>query len=149
MTRTHRRIASAVAAVVAGAVAVVVVNGTVQSPAEAAVVKAAAPALPGPSGDAFYEPPSPLPAGEPGDVIRWRPTVAPLNALNANAWQVMYLSTNALGERHAVTGTILTPKFADTAKAPIVGYAVGTQGPAFKCTPSKAIERGKIGRAHV
>ncbi|WP_456049229.1 lipase family protein [Actinokineospora spheciospongiae] len=122
----------------------VVVNGTVQSPAEAAVVKAAAPALPGPPGDAFYEPPSPLPAGEPGDVIRWRPTVAPLNALNANAWQVMYLSTNALGERNAVTGTILTPKFADTTKAPIVGYSVGTQGPAFKCTPSKAIERGTL-----
>ncbi|WIX90142.1 lipase family protein [Amycolatopsis sp. DG1A-15b] len=104
----------------------------------------AAPLLPGPFDDSFYTPPSPLPAGKPGDVIRWRPAVPLLNALNADAWQVMYLSTNALGNRNAVTGTILVPKGVDPAKAPIVGYAVGTQGPAFKCTASKAIERGTL-----
>ncbi|WP_233157888.1 lipase family protein [Actinokineospora bangkokensis] len=145
MTRTKRRLASALAAVVAGAVAVVAVNATTPPSAEAAGARAAAaPALPGPLDDSFYLPPSPLPSGTPGDVIRWRPTVPPLNALNANAWQVMYLSTDALGQRIAVTGTIMTPRFADTSKAPIVGYAVGTQGPAFKCTPSKAIERGTL-----
>ncbi|MFF1609965.1 lipase family protein [Amycolatopsis sp. NPDC058278] len=104
----------------------------------------AAPLLPGPFDDSFYTPPSPLPAGKPGDVIRWRPAVPLLNALNADAWQVMYLSTNALGNRNAVTGTILVPKGVDPAKAPIVGYAVGTQGPAFKCTASKAMERGTL-----
>jgi hypothetical protein len=104
----------------------------------------AAPLLPGPFDDSFYTPPSPLPAGKAGDVIRWRPTVPLLNALNADAWQVMYLSTNALGNRNAVTGTILVPKGVDPAKAPIIGYAVGTQGPAFKCTASKAMERGTL-----
>src|SRR3954462_7749128 len=104
----------------------------------------AAPLLPGPFDDSFYTPPSPLPAGKAGDVIRWRPTVPLLNALNADAWQVMYLSANALGNRNAVTGTILVPKGVDPAKAPIVGYAVGTQGPAFKCTASKAMERGTL-----
>ncbi|MEV4052479.1 lipase family protein [Amycolatopsis sp. NPDC049688] len=104
----------------------------------------AAPLLPGPFDDSFYTPPSPLPAGNPGEVIRWRPAVPLLNALNADAWQVMYLSTNALGNRDAVTGTILVPKGVDPAKAPIVGYAVGTQGPAFKCTASKAMERGTL-----
>ncbi|WP_410639072.1 lipase family protein [Amycolatopsis sp. lyj-346] len=103
----------------------------------------ATPLLPGPFDDSFYTPPSPLPAGKPGDVIRWRPSVPLLNALNADAWQVMYLSTNALGNRNAVTGTILVPKGVEPAKA-IVGYAVGTQGPAFKCTASKAMERGTL-----
>ncbi|WP_435069872.1 lipase family protein [Amycolatopsis thermoflava] len=102
------------------------------------------PVLPGPFDDSFYTPPSPLPAGNAGDVIRWRPTVPLMNAANADAWEVMYLSTNALGARNAVTGTVLVPKGVDPAKAPIVGFAVGTQGPAFKCTPSKAIERGTL-----
>src|SRR2546423_1640138 len=105
---------------------------------------AAAPILPGPFDDSFYTPPSPLPAGKPGDVLRWRPSVPLLNAANADAWQVMYLSTNAQGRPDAVTGTILVPKGKDPATAPIVGYAVGTQGPAFKCTASKAMERGTL-----
>jgi hypothetical protein len=105
---------------------------------------AAAPLLPGPFDDSFYTPPSPLPAGKPGDVLRWRPSVPLLNTLNADAWQVMYLSTNAQGRPDAVTGTILVPKGKDPATAPIVGYAVGTQGPAFKCTASKAMERGTL-----
>ncbi|MEQ0559788.1 lipase family protein [Amycolatopsis sp. NEAU-NG30] len=104
----------------------------------------AAPLLPGPFDDSFYVPPSPLPSGKPGDVIRWRPSVPLLNAANADAWQVMYLSTDALGRPDAVTGTIMVPKGADPATTPIVGYAVGTQGPAFKCTASKAIERGTL-----
>lgn len=99
---------------------------------------------PGPFDDTFYVPPETLPAGEPGDVIRWRPALPALNSANADAWQVMYLSTNALGERNAVTATVLVPKNADPARAPIVGYAPGTQGPAFKCTASKAIERGTL-----
>jgi pimeloyl-ACP methyl ester carboxylesterase len=54
----------------------------------------------------------------------------------------MYLSTNALGQRDAVTGSILVPRGIDTTKAPIVGFAMGTQGPAFKCRPAKALEQG-------
>ncbi|WP_181771315.1 lipase family protein [Amycolatopsis pittospori] len=110
----------------------------------AAEPSAAAVGLPGPFDDSFYKAPSPLPAGNPGDVIRWRPAVPLMNIANADAWQVMYLSTNALGNRNAVTGTIFTPKGVDLGKAPIVGFAVGTQGPAFKCTPSKAIQRGTL-----
>ncbi|WP_424190589.1 lipase family protein [Actinokineospora sp. G85] len=134
------------AAAVTGAAATLTVTGVVQPQANAAPVRARAeaPSTPGPLDDSFYTPPSPLPGGEPGDVIRWRPTVPPLNAGNADAWQVMYLSTNAVGEPNAVTGTVYTPKGKDPAQTPIVGFAVGTQGPAFKCTPSKAIERGTL-----
>ena len=105
---------------------------------------AATPALPGPFDDSFYLPPSPLPSGNPGDIVRWRPSIPLLNVGNADAWEVMYLSTDARGRRNAVTGTVLVPKTATAASAPIVGFAVGTQGPAFKCTASKAIERGTL-----
>jgi pimeloyl-ACP methyl ester carboxylesterase len=124
-----------------------VITGAAALPAAGAApneATAAAPVLPGPFDDSFYQVPNPLPSGSPGDVIRWRPTVPLLNAANANAWQVMYLSTNAIGQRNAVTGTIMVPKAVDPTTAPIVGYAVGTQGPAFKCTASKAIERGTL-----
>ncbi|TDD67925.1 lipase [Actinomadura darangshiensis] len=109
------------------------------------VPAAAAPAAdPGPAGDAFYAPPSPLPAGEPGDVIRARPAKAgpPTARSLANAWQVMYLSTNALGKPVAVTGIVLVPKKADPATAPIVGFGPGTSGPAFRCAPSRFIDQG-------
>ncbi|OLR94269.1 lipase family protein [Actinokineospora bangkokensis] len=146
MTRTKRRLALFAAAAVAVTGAAVATTGVLPATAGAAPLAAAAtaPTLPGPLDDSFYLPPSPLPDGQPGDVIRWRPSLAPLNGLNANAWQVMYLSTNALGERDAVTGTVFTPKGADPAKTPVVGFAVGTQGPAYKCTPSKALERGTL-----
>jgi pimeloyl-ACP methyl ester carboxylesterase len=121
--------------------AVLAALGTVVAGAPAT---AETPALPGPFDDSFYTPPSPLPSGNPGDIVRWRPSVPLLNLVNANAWQVMYLSTNARGQRNAVTGTVLVPKNVNPATAPIVGFAVGTQGPAFKCTPSKAIERGTL-----
>jgi len=105
---------------------------------------AVTPVLPGPFDDSFYTPPSPLPSGNPGDIVRWRPSVPLLNVGNANAWEVMYLSTNGRGQRNAVTGTVLVPKSGAPATAPVVGFAVGTQGPAFKCTASKAIERGTL-----
>ena len=123
--------------VLAAVVALVLAAGV--APAASAV--SAAPD-PGPAGDAFYTPPSPLPAGKPGDVIRWRPSNAGPRKASVDAWQVMYLSTNALGQPDAVTGTVLVPKTADRATAPIVSFDPGTHGPAFGCTPSKMIDIG-------
>lgn len=97
---------------------------------------------PGPGDDSFYVPPSPLPSGAPGDIIRWRPSLAGPRKATVNAWQVMYLSTNALGQPDAVTGTILVPKNANPATAPIIGFGAGTQGPAFRCAPSTMINVG-------
>lgn len=98
----------------------------------------------GPSGDAFYTVPNPIPDGKPGDIVHWRQGFPMLNAFTARAWEIMYLSTNALGERNAVTGTVIVPDAADTATAPIVGFAVGTQGPAFECAPSKLMRKGLL-----
>ncbi|ALG11886.1 lipase family protein [Kibdelosporangium phytohabitans] len=115
-----------------------------------AVTVAAAPSAeavdPGPADDSFYVPPAPLPPGAPGDVIRWRPAKigppkTPINE-TVTAYQVMYRSTDALGQPNAVTGTVVVPKRVDPAAAPIVGLAAGTHGPAFRCTPSKMIDAG-------
>ncbi len=93
--------------------------------------------------DPFYTPPASIPVGAPGDIIRARPAKAgpPTARKLANAWQVMYLSTNTLGQRNVVTGTILVPKTA-TASTPVVALAPGTTGQAFRCAVSRFINSG-------
>ncbi|MCG8394456.1 MAG: lipase family protein [Pseudomonadales bacterium] len=94
--------------------------------------------------DSFYLPPQPIPAGLPGDVVRWRDSQAgPPGARElADAWQVMYISTDGLGSPNVVTGTVLVPKGVDAGSVPIIGLAPGTAGPAFRCAPSKMINKG-------
>jgi pimeloyl-ACP methyl ester carboxylesterase len=102
----------------------------------------------GPSGPAFYVPPSPLPDGNPGDVI-WYNHVRARNILGAaqvrgiSMWQIMYLSTNTQGQPDAVTGLVMLPKgTTNPASLPLVGFAPGTQGLADKCAPSHQILGG-------
>ncbi|WP_198653492.1 lipase family protein [Actinocorallia populi] len=94
--------------------------------------------------DAFFTPPNPLPPGAPGDVIRARPAKAgpPGARALADAWEVMYLSTDAHGKPNAVTGMVLVPRKGDRAAAPIVGFGPGTHGPAYRCAPSRMIDDG-------
>ncbi|WP_395106723.1 lipase family protein [Actinomadura sp. SCN-SB] len=110
-----------------------------------ASAEAAAP--PRPQSDPFYRPPSPLPAGRPGDVIRSEAVTAwvlPLVPMNARAWRVMYLSTDAKGRPNAVTGTVLVPRKAwnGPGKRPLVGYAIGTHGLGDHCAPSYGLRIG-------
>ena len=82
----------------------------------------------------FYEPPSPLPDGRPGDVIRAEPVeayVVPGVRLRVRAWRVLYRSTSAVGEPTAVSGTVLiprTPLEGGRGPRPLIGYAIGTHG---------------------
>lgn len=92
--------------------------------------------------DDFYVPPSTLPAGKPGDIIRSRASKVGWPSAKAKAWQVMYRSTDALGEPVAMVGTVLVPEGVDPAKAPVVAFGPGTQGAAFRCAPSKMISSG-------
>ncbi|GAA1305060.1 lipase family protein [Saccharothrix xinjiangensis] len=92
----------------------------------------------------FYEPPNPLPAAAPGDILRARTSEAGAVRHTARAWQVMYRSTDALGRPNAVVGTVLVPRSVDPATAPIVAFAVGTQGPAFRCAPSEMLRIGAL-----
>ncbi|PXY22887.1 lipase family protein [Prauserella muralis] len=97
----------------------------------------------------FYLPPSPLPAGDNGDIIRHEPTrffldPAKLVAAPASARRIMYRSTDTHGEPVAVTGTVLTPTvpWTGAGERPIIGYAAGTQGVGDRCAPSKAMAMG-------
>jgi hypothetical protein len=101
---------------------------------------AAIPSGPAPLDDSFYVPPAELAEGEPGDVIRSRPSRPGTASAIADAWQVMYHSTDALGEPNVVTGTVLVPKGAEPAEIPVVGFATGTQGAAFRCAPSEMLQ---------
>lgn len=95
--------------------------------------------------DSFFIPPSPLPAGEPGDLIRSRPVEfhpLPLVPSSAKAWQVLYLSTSAIGERIAVSGTVLVPLARHVGPRPIVAYAIGTHGMGDQCAPSRGLRTG-------
>ncbi|MFD6792691.1 MULTISPECIES: lipase family protein [Prauserella salsuginis group] len=99
--------------------------------------------------DEFYTPPSPLPDGESGDVIRNEETEFFLDPLKltrapADAQRVMYRSTDTHGDANAVTGTVLTPhrEWDGPGQRPIVGYSAGTQGMGDHCAPSKAMAAG-------
>jgi hypothetical protein len=96
--------------------------------------------LPAPSGDAFYVPPNPLPPGSPGDVIWYRSSPSPV--AGANAWQILYRSTTALGAPTAVSGTVIVPTAPYSGTRPVVAYAAGTQGWGPQCAPSKEIVAG-------
>lgn len=130
--RAHRAALTLAAGVLAAA-------GLAVGPAEAAPA-----AIPVAADDAFYVPPSPLPAGQPGDVIRSREVAAGPSTTQAiaSAWQVMYLSTDAMGKPSAVTGTVLVPKGKDLSSAPVVGFGPGTQGVSLRCAPSAMIASG-------
>lgn len=100
----------------------------------------AAPRTAGADSDPFYIPPDPLPAGQPGDIIRYRSAPAPLPG--TRAWQVLYLSTTVSGSPDAVSGTVIVPTAAYAGTRPVVAYASGTQGWGDQCAPSREMASG-------
>jgi Secretory lipase len=86
----------------------------------------------------FYTPPSPLPAGDPGDVIKSQP----FNYAGAGwAAQVMYLSRNSRNQPMAVTGSVLVPStpWNGPGPQPVVAYAPFTAGLGDQCALSKVL----------
>lgn len=113
----------------------------------AAVVVTVALAGPVRAEEDFYTPPGQLPAGN-GDVIRSEPSEFHLDPLRlidvpADVTRLMYAS-QGVDERVAVTGTVLQPRgrWSGPGERPVVGYAVGTQGMADRCAPSKQLAAG-------
>lgn len=94
----------------------------------------------------FFLAPAPLPAGKPGELIRYAAATANLGAgaTAATATAVMYHSRTADNKDDAVTGTLLQPQapWTGTGPRPVVSFAVGTQGLAQKCAPSKQLAAG-------
>ncbi|MCH8497501.1 MAG: lipase family protein [Marinobacter sp.] len=100
----------------------------------------------GPNDMTFYNPPV-MHGGEQGDLIWYRLTSVNLGsgAPSAQAWNVLYRSTDALGNPNVVTGTVLVPAAPWTGggSRPLLGYAVGTHGLAQRCAPSVQMNQGK------
>ncbi|RUQ42434.1 lipase, partial [Micrococcus sp. HSID17227] len=98
--------------------------------------------------DPFYLPPTTLPS-TPGALIRTEPTAFYLDPVRlvqvpAHATRIMYASQDAQGRPIAVTGTVLTPTapWTGAGERPVIGYAVGTQGAADRCAPSRTLSTG-------
>ncbi len=95
--------------------------------------------------DAFYLPPEPFGAGEPGELLKAEPVdayLAPGVRMRARAWRILYRSTSAIGEPTAVSGTILLPGRRTSAPRPLIGYAIGTHGIGDSAAPSRLLPRG-------
>ncbi|GGF13182.1 triacylglycerol lipase [Williamsia phyllosphaerae] len=113
-------------------------------------------AAPGPAtpaagvSEAFYQPPNPLPAGSPGDLIRTEtfpvaitvPTV--WGKVPAKGTRLLYRSTDANGQPVAVSGYYLEPTRAWTGPGPrpIIDYAGGLHGQGDSCAASKMLQSG-------
>jgi hypothetical protein len=103
-----------------------------------------------PPDDGFSDPPEAPAAPQPGDVLRSRPWSFTQDAVNrtpaggVRVEQVLYRSTDALGDPVAVTGTVLVPEsaWAGPGPRPLVSYAVGTRGIGDDCAPSKSLAQG-------
>jgi pimeloyl-ACP methyl ester carboxylesterase len=103
------------------------------SPAAAATVRK------GPTGLAFYTPPSPLPGAKHGDVIWARKLTGQPALKQAGSNQlVLYRSTGVDGRPIAVSGTVSLPKGrAPKGGWPVITWAHGTTGIADQCAPSR------------
>ncbi|MEC3979509.1 lipase family protein [Amycolatopsis sp. H20-H5] len=88
----------------------------------------------------FYTPPTSLPAGQNGDVVKTLPSTYTSQS-GVTSTRVMYLSRDAHDQPMAVTGTVLVPQAPWTGPGarPVVAYAPFTAGVADKCAVSKAI----------
>ena len=127
---TGRRLASALLA--GGVLAALIPAGA----AAARPVFGAPGIRPGPSGTAFYNPPSAHPKGKPGQVIWIARVPAPRGSV---AWRIMYVSTTYNGTHVAVSGLVVAP---DRGKVPrggrkVLAWAHGTTGGARACAPSE------------
>jgi pimeloyl-ACP methyl ester carboxylesterase len=85
-------------------------------------------------GDDFYEPPEPLPAGEPGELIWIEPIDAPPQML---AWRILYHSQSTSGSDVAVSGFVVAPDQEPPEQGwPVIALGHGTTGLADACAPS-------------
>lgn len=119
-----------VAGISIGVIAVLVVAGGVAifGTAEVKHQQAAAQLRP------FYDPPNPLPKGQPGTLIRSEPVSGPAGV---KSWRILYHSTTLTGQDVAVSALVIVPdKAAPAGGFPVVSVAHGTVGVARTCAPS-------------
>ncbi|MGA8151791.1 MAG: hypothetical protein WB952_12635 [Terriglobales bacterium] len=87
----------------------------------------------------FYDTPSPLPAGKPGELIRSQEFDEYILPEGVNAFRILYHSRSASGEDVATSGVVLFPD-GDAPRGgwPVLAWAHGEDGVARSCAPSLA-----------
>jgi pimeloyl-ACP methyl ester carboxylesterase len=110
-------------------------------PSEAAPVRRA---IPWPQDDPFYKPPSGYQRSAPGAILRTRTVSGPLTTLESyslnytNAWQILYRTTDALGNAIATVTTLIEPKNPNPKK--LLSYQVAEDSADEQCAPSYSLE---------
>ena len=106
----------------------------------------AAAAPPPPQSDPFYQPPIGYESTAPGTVLRSRAvSVAAFAALpqKAQAWQVLYRTSDTHNAPQATVTTVLLPDGAKpSASRPLLSYQVAEDSPAPQCAMSYQLLRG-------
>lgn len=98
----------------------------------------------------FYDTPNPMPAGNPGDIVRSEPmrlVYEPSGQLGgwvADATRIMYRSNDTHGNPNVVTGTYFEPHnpWPGQGPRPLIAVAPGTQGQGDQCAPSRLFGQG-------
>ena len=91
-----------------------------------------------PATPAFYDPPSPLGTGEPGEIVRVEeiPWI-----MRTPGWRMLYRSTDRLGNPTVVSGLLVAPAGEAPASGwPVVAIAHGTAGLPRGAAPSLTID---------
>ena len=87
----------------------------------------------------FYKLPDPLPAGDPGEIVRSEPIDSTM--LGTTAWRVLYHSTDLNGADILVSGVVVAPDGpAPDGGRPVVAWAHPTTGAAPRCAPSVGLD---------
>ncbi|MCP2032651.1 pimeloyl-ACP methyl ester carboxylesterase [Okibacterium sp. HSC-33S16] len=82
----------------------------------------------------FYAASTAAPGGAPGDIVRSEPMVgAPPGA---EAWRVIYRSSDEEGQPTVVSGTVVAPTTVPTSDRTVVAWGHPTTGTASRCAPS-------------
>lgn len=125
--------------------AVVVLSALVVTGVTISDAQAVAAPLP-PQSDPFYQPPSGYESTAPGTVLRSRTVTAAAFGLlpqKAQAWQLLYRTTDTKGNPQATVTTVLEPVGATpSATRPLVSYQVAEDSDAPQCAMSYQIQQG-------
>lgn len=89
--------------------------------------------------DQFYDPPKPLPAAQPGTLIRYQPVGETPSEVT---WRILYHSIDAAGRDQATPGMVSFPKGPPPKGGwPVVSNAPGTVGLNTACALSRTYDR--------
>ena len=103
-------------------------------PSGSTAAPAAAPERPP---DSFYAVPEPLPAGQPGTLIRAVAIAGSPQVPGSRGWVILYHSRGLDGHDVAVSGTVVAPPGASPAGGrPVLAWGHGLTGLADQCAPS-------------